>query len=99
MYEIGQSVLLVRPEYPETIHGGTIFRLPDGNDPAYTVRLSDGSVHRAMLPSLTTDPAAAEAIQRLALLERANYFEAKAANYRALAAGPAPADAPPEDAA
>lgn len=85
MYEIGQSVLFVRPEYPEKIYGATVTSLPDALDPAYAVRLPDGSCHRAHPENLATDPGAAQSIQRAALLERVRYFEAKVTALRAQA--------------
>lgn len=82
---LNQSVFFVRPEAPERLYGATVTGLPDALDPAYAVRLPDGSSHRAHAESLATDPGAARAIQRAALLERVRYFEAKVTALRAQA--------------
>ncbi len=82
---LNQSILFVRREHPERIYGATVTGMPDALDPAYVVRLPDGSSHRAHAASLATDPAAARAIQRAALLERVRHFEAKVTALRAQA--------------
>ncbi len=78
-FALGAAVYAVRPEFPETIHHAVIAGLPDANDPAYTVDFPDRGRHRLRADHLATDLDAARAIQKAALVARADYFARKAA--------------------